>query len=125
MADDKRAAQRSYAYALAPLEESHMYLIDLLLPLYDNDRQALPSALFNEVRKELVERFGGLTAHTRAPVNGLWQEHDSHAVQDDLVIYEVMTDALDRAWWTQYRKSLETRFRQEQVLIRAHPIEIL
>lgn len=102
-----------------------MYLIDLLLPLYDNDQQALPSALFNEVREELMQRFGGLTAHTRAPVNGLWQEDDNHAVRDDLVIYEVMAAELDRQWWAQYRESLETRFRQEQVLIRAYPIEIL
>lgn len=102
-----------------------MYLVDLLLPLYDNDQQALPRALFDEVREELVERFGGLTAHTRAPVKGLWQEDDSNAVRDDLIIYEVMTAELDRAWWAQYRKSLETRFRQEAVLIRAHPIETL
>ncbi len=102
-----------------------MYLTQLLLPLYDNDGQALPKALFAEVRNELVEQFGGLTAYARAPANGLWREDDSRAVRDDLVIYEVMISELDRIWWTNYRTSLEARFRQEQLLIRAHPVEVL
>lgn len=102
-----------------------MYLTQLLLPLYDNDGKDLPKALSAEVRDELTQQFGGLTAHSRAPVDGLWQENDSHAVRDDLIIYEVMSDELDYAWWKSYRASLEKRFRQEQVLIRAHLIEIL
>src|SRR5690606_33410763 len=51
-----------------------MHLIHLLLPLYDNDCEPLPKALFAEVRNELMQQFGGLTAHTRAPANGLWQD---------------------------------------------------
>lgn len=102
-----------------------MHLIHLFLPLYDNDHQALPKSLFAEVRDELIDRFGGLTAHSRAPVDGLWQDDDSHAVRDDLVIYEVMTPELDRAWWSEYGASLETRFRQEHVLIRAQQVELL
>lgn len=102
-----------------------MYLTQLLLPLYDNAERNLPKTLFAEVRDELTQQFGGLTAHSRAPVDGLWQEDDSHTVRDDLIIYEVMSDELDHAWWKTYRASLEERFRQDQVLIRAHPIEIL
>lgn len=102
-----------------------MHLIQLLLPLYDNDGQALPKSLFGEVRDKLMQEFGGLTAHTRAPVDGLWCEEGSHAVRDDLIIYEVMAPELDRTWWRHYGTSLETRFRQEQVLIRAHPVEML
>ncbi|BAP79354.1 hypothetical protein MT1_2176 [Pseudomonas sp. MT-1] len=102
-----------------------MYLIHLFLPLYDNDQQPLPKSLFSAVRDGLIHKFGGLTAHSRAPVDGLWQEDGSHAVRDDLVIYEVMTPELDRAWWTDYRASLETRFRQEHILIRAQQVELL
>lgn len=102
-----------------------MHLIQLLLPLYDNDGQALPKSLFAEVRVELTQQFGGLTAHTRAPVKGLWREDDDSAVRDDLIIYEVLAPELDRTWWRDYRTSLETRFRQEQVLIRAQSIEVL
>lgn len=102
-----------------------MHLIQLLLPLYDNDGKALPKSLFVEVRDELMQQFGGLTAHTRAPVNGLWREDDDSAVRDDLIIYEVLASELNRAWWRDYRTSLETRFRQEQVLLQAHPVEVL
>jgi len=102
-----------------------MQLIHVFLPLYDNDQQALPKALFAEVRDELINQFGGLTAHSRAPVDGLWKEDDSHAVRDDMVIYEVMTPELDRAWWSDYRATLEARFRQEHLLIRVQTVEVL
>lgn len=102
-----------------------MYLIQLLLPLYDNTGEALPKALFGDVRDELVQHFGGLTAHARAPVDGLWCEDDDHPVRDDLILYEVMADDLDRVWWQRYRTSLEARFRQDQVMVRAQRIEQL
>ncbi|MCQ4310821.1 hypothetical protein NAV33_02750 [Pseudomonas stutzeri] len=102
-----------------------MHLIQLLLPLYDNDDRPLPKALFSDVRRELIERFGGLTAYTRAPVDGLWLEDGEHAVRDDLVIYEVMAPKLDREWWHDYRSSLETRFRQERIMVRAHRVSLL
>ena len=102
-----------------------MYLIQLLLPLYDNDQQELPQALFEQVRAELVTRFGGLTAYSRAPLRGLWQEDGEHTVRDDLVIYEVMAPQLDRVWWRRYRRLLERRFRQESMVVRAQETERL
>ena len=40
-----------------------MYLIQFLLPRYDNLKRPFPSAEFEKVRTELIERFGGVTAH--------------------------------------------------------------
>lgn len=103
-----------------------MHLIQILLPLYDNDGARLPGALFMQVRDELVDRFGGMTAYTRAPASGLWQEDEGQApVRDDLVIYEVMADTLDAAWWRNYRVQLEMRFKQEKLVMRAHDIRML
>ncbi|WP_415844703.1 hypothetical protein ACMYUJ_17505 [Stutzerimonas zhaodongensis] len=102
-----------------------MYLIQLLLPLYDNDGEPLPKSLFAEVRDELVQQFGGLTAYSRAPARGLWCEDDDETVRDDLIIHEVMAEAIDRTWWAAYRASLEARLRQEQIMIRAHRVEVL
>ena len=102
-----------------------MYLIQLLLPLYDNAGQALPQPLFSEVRDELVERFGGLTAFNRAPATGLWQADDEQARHDELVVYEVMAQALDRPWWKAYRASLEARFRQQELVVRALEMSLL
>jgi len=36
-----------------------------------------------------------------------------------------MADALDRKWWTGFRRELERRFLQEQVVIRSQEIERL
>lgn len=102
-----------------------MYQIQLLLPLYDNDNRPQPRTLFGEVRQELVARFNGLTAYSRAPADGLWLEDGEQTVRDDLVIYEVMAPELDRAWWRAYRHQLESRFRQEQIMIRAHTVSVL
>jgi hypothetical protein len=73
----------------------------------------------------LTERFGGLTAYARAPATGLWEEQPGRTTRDDVVVYEVMADTLDEAWWAGYRKSLEARFRQEEVVVRAHEIRRL
>ncbi|KUM43278.1 hypothetical protein [Pseudomonas sp. EpS/L25] len=102
-----------------------MYLVQLLLPLTDNDGRRLPGALFQEIRQELVERFGGLTAFSRAPVEGLWQSEAEVVEDDQLLVYEVLADTLDRAWWDDYRQRLEKAFRQREILIRAQLTERL
>ena len=101
-----------------------MYLVQLLLPLYDNAGVRFDQKLFTTVREELVERFGGITAYSRAPAHGLW--HDSEQlVRDDLVVYEIMAKRLDRRWWRTYRRKLERRFQQEQLVIRSNKIVML
>jgi hypothetical protein len=102
-----------------------MHLIQVLLPLYDNVGERLPRELFKAVSAELTERFGGLTAHTRAPAEGLWKEDAETTTKDDIVLYEVMVEHLDRSWWRDYRVSLETRFRQDVIVVRAHTVEVL
>jgi hypothetical protein len=77
------------------LSMSH-YLIQILLPLFDNEGQHFPHSDYMRVRSELIERFGGLTAFTRAPAEGLWEENGETA-RDDIVVFEVMTSELDAA----------------------------
>src|SRR3954449_13031049 len=101
-----------------------MYLIHILLPLNDNEGRLHGRELFRAVAEELTERFGGLTAHTRAPAEGLWKEGPSGTSKDEIVIYEVMAEGLDEGWWKKYRRGLEQRFRQEQVVVRAQEIRL-
>ncbi len=102
-----------------------MHLVQLLLPVFDNDGLHQPLALFRTVSDELTERFGGLTAFTRAPAEGRWQGESSGTTHDEITVFEVMTDSLDRDWWQSYRRELERRFRQDEIVIRAQEIEKL
>ena len=111
-----------------------MHLVQILLPLADNEGRRLPRALFADLARELIARFGGLTAHTRAPAQGLWLDDDApadpgraaeRAVRDEIVIYEVMAEEVDEAWWRDRRAALERDFRQETIVVRAQEIRLL
>ena len=102
-----------------------MHLVEILLPLRDNDGKPFPREMLDAVRHDLTERFGGVTAHLRAPAAGAWKDDDGDVARDDVVIVEVMDDDVDRAWWADYRRALESRFRQDEIVIRATPIERL
>jgi hypothetical protein len=101
-----------------------MHLVQLLLPLKDRDGKPFPRSFYRSVRETLTDRYGGLTAYTRAPAEGLWDAGDEVA-HDDIVIYEVMVAELDRAWWSEYRAALEAQFDQEELVVRAQAIERL
>ncbi len=103
-----------------------MYLVQLLLPLHDNSQEVFPREEYSRVRKELTERFGGLTVYTRAPAEGAWRPfEEGHTSLDDIVIFEVMAAELDTDWWRNYRHELEKRFRQEVIFIRAQQTRLL
>jgi len=101
-----------------------MHIVEILLPLFDNDGRHFPPALYAQVREKLVARFGGLTAFTRNPAEGIWEDKGERS-RDDIVIFEVMSDGLDRNWWERYRAELEALFDQEMIVVRAHEVEIL
>lgn len=102
-----------------------MHLVQLLLPLHDGRGQRFDRALYDHVARELTQRFGGLTAYARTPATGLWQARPGETQRDDVVVYEVMVEQVDRDWWARYRQALEVRFAQEELVVRAHAIERL
>lgn len=102
-----------------------MYLIQFLLPLRDNEGVAFGQAAFDRVTAELTEHFGGLTTYLRAPAEGAWCEPGGALDRDQVVIFEVMAERVERDWWAAYRTGLEQRFRQQQVLVRASAVEVL
>jgi hypothetical protein len=102
-----------------------MFLVQLLLPLYDNTGRRLPRERFAEVRDELTQRYGGVTAFLRSPAQGTWKEGSGGVDHDDIVMCEVMVESVDRSWWTRYRRTLEERFGQRELVVRALQIERL
>ncbi len=103
-----------------------MHVIAIFLPLYDREGRRFGPEPFDAVRREMVEHFGGLTAFTRSPAEGLWSEGEGEGAERDyIVIFEVMADELDRGWWHEYRSRLEARFRQDVIIVRAHEAQQL
>ena len=101
-----------------------MHLIEIFLPLSDNDGRRFAAADYAGVRKQLTEKFGGLTAFSRSPAEGIDTGH-GHERHDELVVFEIMTEQLDEAWWTAWRRQLETTFRQDRILIRRSEVTLL
>jgi len=102
-----------------------MYLIQILLPLYDNDGKPFAQNEYELVRDELTELFGGITTYVRSPAKGLWKESSTLTVHDDIVNYEVMTEIFDREWWLAYREELAVRFRQEVLIMRVSEMQLI
>jgi hypothetical protein len=101
-----------------------MHLIQILLPTRDNDGNAFGKKIFNEVRTDLADHFGGVTAYLRAPATGLWED-DGELVKDEIVIFEVMVDRLEREFWRLYRLELQEMFKQDVIVVRSQRIDLL
>ena len=61
-----------------------MVLIQLLLPAVASGDPAMTALA--ETRRELVDRFKGVTAGVRSPAKGLWTAPDGHTEADDVVM---------------------------------------
>ena len=103
-----------------------MHLIQILIPVFDNEGRRFDRDRFENVRQRLVERFGGLTAFVQSPALGLWKEAEQGRTErDDMILVEVMVETLEPDWWSAYRSELEASFRQDEILIRAIGFEKL
>jgi hypothetical protein len=101
-----------------------MHLIEIFLPLSDNDGQPFGPDKYATVRKHLTEHFGGLTEFGRSPARGTTAD-GGKTVRDDIIVFEVMTEKLDKTWWSRYRLHLEEEFRQYEIVVRASAITLL
>jgi hypothetical protein len=101
-----------------------MHLIEIFIPLYDNDGRRFEQAFYSDVRATLFDKFGGITVFGRAPAQGM-DTDGGQPRHDDLIVFEVMTETIDAAWWQAYRKQLEQVFKQDRVLIRSSAVILL
>ena len=56
------------------VDATRMYLVQILLPVYDNEGHAFEPGDYVHLRSELADRFGGVTAYMRAPARGVWKD---------------------------------------------------
>ena len=104
---------------------SEQYLIQALLPCKRGDGSAMEVSTFERICAELTERFGGITAYTRAGAEGRWKDGDGQVCNDDVIAVEIVAKDLDWSWWSGFRERLEHELDQEEILIRAHPIQLI
>ena len=101
-----------------------MQLVQILLPLYDQEGNPFSGLLYDKIKKELTETFGGLTAYTRSPASGIWKDGEK-IVKDDIYIYEIMLQEIDKNYWARYKSKLQLIFEQEELIIRVSDITLL
>jgi hypothetical protein len=103
-----------------------MMLVQLLLPVAAaGHRTDEMRAAFTRTREELVERFGGVTAHAQAPAEGIWTTPEGDRDVDRMIMVEVVTPAFDRDWWRRHAATLAKRFGQDTIHVRAVTIEMV
>ena len=94
-----------------------MNVIEVFLPLDTGRGEPIPPETIEGLVAGLGDRFGGATAYTREPAEGLWKRAMT-LERDRIIVVEVMVDQVDDQWWSAYRQRLEREFDQQQVLIR-------
>ncbi|ANK90618.1 hypothetical protein AMK01_CH01110 [Rhizobium sp. N6212] len=100
-----------------------MHLIQLFIPAAP--RAAIDiEGIIAAIQREMTERHRGVTAYLNSPARGLWS-NDEGTEEDTVIVIEVMVGSLDRVWWRQYRRELEQLLGQDELLVRALPVETL
>jgi hypothetical protein len=98
-----------------------VHLVEILLPVCDNQGQPFAAEKYAQVREELSRRFGGVTAFMRAPAHGETRA-TGILVRDDIIVFEIMTETLAVSWWRDYRRALEKEFAQNEIIVRVSAI---
>lgn len=76
-----------------------MHLIQIFFSVFNPQKLLFPSHFYKKLSKNLTEKLGGLTSYFRSPAEGLWKEDGNKTVKDDIIIYEIVVETVDIAWW--------------------------
>ncbi len=98
---------------------------EILLPLQFNDAQPVPDSLVGDALLELRQRFGAVTWETQI-IRGTW-EHGGRVYHDDLmrVVIDVADTEDNRRFLRLFKEHLKIRFRQLDIWMTTHLIEVV
>ncbi len=98
---------------------------EILLPLRFNDGQSVPDALISDTLMELENRFGAVSWETQI-IRGRWR-HEEEVYSDDLmrVIIDVEDLVEHREFFRDFKKRLKIRFRQVEIYMTTHSIDVI
>jgi hypothetical protein len=98
---------------------------EILLPRQFNDQQSIPEELLVETLLELEQRFGAVSSETQI-IRGLWM-HQGQSYRDELVrvFVDVPETPETQQFFREFKERLKTRFRQIDIWMTSHPIEVI
>ncbi|WP_423069049.1 hypothetical protein [Devosia sp. CN2-171] len=99
-------------------------VVEIFLPLDTRTGRPIDLEVIEGIVKGLADRFGGATAYTREPAEGLWKRAMS-IERDRIIMVEVLVNDVDESWWHDYRRKLENELEQDKVLIRITPCRVI
>ena len=102
-----------------------MYLIQILLPVQNEHGHSYDRKLYDDLARDLTNRFGEVTAYAQGPGQGLWDEGPGRAFREPVVTYEVMVDVVEREWWAALRERLAIQFDRGDLVVRAQEVSLL
>jgi len=98
---------------------------EILLPRQFNDGRPVPPSLLAETLIELRRQFGAASCETQT-IQGQWQ-HQREVYHDELV--RVFVDVEDvpenKEFFLRFKNQLKQRFRQIDIWMASHPIDLL
>ena len=97
---------------------------EILLPLNYNDGDVVEPAKFDQTAEELSERFDGITEDTLR-ATGTWK-YGGTRYRDELLRIRIDSDDPQAAdFLREHKETWKNRFRQIDIWITAHEIEII
>ena len=90
---------------------------ELYVPLHYNDGRPIEPAKLSELKRRLVEEFGGLT-HFPQENEGLWKV-GHYTFRDRIVIFRVLTNEYQRAEkvFGELKERLKNEWDQQDILV--------
>jgi hypothetical protein len=98
---------------------------EILLPRQFNDQKSIPEELLVETLLELEQRFGSVSSETQI-IRGLWT-HQGQSYRDELarVFVDVPDTPESRQFFLEFKERLKVGFRQLDIWLTSHSIEVL
>jgi len=98
---------------------------EILLPLQFNDGQSVPETLLWETVEELELHFHALSWETQV-VRGIWH-HEGNVYRDNhtRLVLDVDDSPENRAFFVTFKEKLKGRFRQLDIRITSHVIDVI
>jgi hypothetical protein len=98
---------------------------EILLPLRFNDGRDVPDELLWKTVEELERRFQGVSLESQV-IHGLWRgEGISYHDNNTRLIVDVDDSPENRAFFVALKARLKRRFKQVEIYIVSHQIEVL